>query len=84
MSSNVEEILIEKVKGLPEAAQREVLEFVESLSAQRGPTAAPTDERPIWEVVEELASRVPDSDWDTLPADGAEQHDHYLYGAPKR
>jgi hypothetical protein len=84
MSSEVEEILIEKVKGLPEAEQREVLEFVESLGAKGGLGATSPDDRPIWEVAETLAGRVPEEEWENLPADGAEQHDHYLYGAPKR
>lgn len=40
--------------------------------------------KPIWEVFEDVAASIPDEEWAKLPADGAEQHDHYLYGAPKR
>lgn len=49
-------------------------------------TAAPdeTSAKPIWEVIEELSARVPAEDWRSVPTDGAAQHDHYLYGAPKR
>ena len=27
---------------------------------------------------------LPDEVWERMPVDGAEQHDHYLYGVPKR
>jgi hypothetical protein len=33
---------------------------------------------------EELWGRVPDSELDKLPEDGAAQLDHYIYGLPKR
>jgi hypothetical protein len=37
--------------------------------------------RPLWEIAEEISSQVPLEEWEKLPADGAEQHDHYLYGS---
>jgi Arc/MetJ-type ribon-helix-helix transcriptional regulator len=40
--------------------------------------------QPIWEVFEEIAASIPEAEWSKLPADGAEQHDHYIYGTPKR
>jgi hypothetical protein len=39
--------------------------------------------KPIWEVAEELAAEVPDSEWRKLPADLAKNLHHYLHGAPK-
>jgi Arc/MetJ-type ribon-helix-helix transcriptional regulator len=45
--------------------------------------AALTD-KPIWEEILELTADVPDEEWDKLPTDLAEQHDHYIYGTPKR
>jgi hypothetical protein len=41
-------------------------------------------ERPIWEVIEEIMKDVPDEVIHKLPVDGAEQHDHYIYGTPKK
>lgn len=41
-------------------------------------------DKPLWQVIAEAAEALPPSvvrDW---PTDGAEQHDHYLYGTPKR
>src|SRR4051794_11017518 len=40
--------------------------------------------KPIWEEIEEISAGVPDEEFLKLPVDGAEQHDHYLYGTPKR
>ena len=31
-----------------------------------------------------MTADVPDAEWDKLPTDLAAQHDHYLYGTPKR
>src|SRR5438128_2664243 len=40
--------------------------------------------KPIWDVIEEENRSIPPEVWDALPADLAEQHDHYIYGTPKR
>jgi hypothetical protein len=43
-----------------------------------------TAHRPIWDVINEVMSQVPAEDLADLPTDLAEQHDHYIYGTPKR
>ena len=40
--------------------------------------------KPIWEIADELFGAIPDEELARLPVDGAAQHDHYLYGLPKR
>ena len=40
--------------------------------------------KPIWEEIEELTADIPDEEFLKLPSDGAAQHDHYIYGLPKR
>ena len=40
--------------------------------------------RPIWEEILDLVKDVPPEELDKLPTDGASQHDHYIYGTPKR
>jgi len=85
MASNIEQMLIEKVRALPHDKQSEVLEFVDNLCVQDQSTEIlESQAKPIWEVIQEIAAQVPEEQWDRLPQDGAEQHDHYLYGAPKR
>ena len=39
---------------------------------------------PLWEAVAEVMKGVPEEVIDSLPVDGAEQHDHYIYGTPKK
>jgi antitoxin component of MazEF toxin-antitoxin module len=40
--------------------------------------------RPIWEEILDLVKDIPPEELDKLPTDGASQHDHYIYGTPKR
>jgi hypothetical protein len=43
-----------------------------------------TAAKPIWEQFIEASLDIPDDELDRLPTDGATQHDHYIYGTPKR
>jgi Arc/MetJ-type ribon-helix-helix transcriptional regulator len=49
----------------------------------RPPVATPP-RKPIWEIADEIRKSVPEEEWAKLPGDGAAQHDHYIYGSPKR
>jgi len=61
-----------------------LLERLKQEQIQAGqPEAAPTH-KPIWEEFEEIAASIPNGEWAKLPVDGADQHDHYIYGTPKR
>src|SRR5205807_10397626 len=42
------------------------------------------EHKPIWEEILESTADIPEEEWHKLPTDLAEQHDHYLYGTPKR
>lgn len=46
--------------------------------------AAAPGHKPIWEVIDEENQALPPNVWDALPDDLSEQHDHYIYGTPKR
>lgn len=48
------------------------------------PPEATQAHKPIWEVIEEENRSIPPEVWDALPSDLSEQHDHYVYGTPKR
>ena len=78
MATNIEEILIDKVRALPLEKQQQVLSFLEGLQPEE------SRKQTIWEKIREHAKEVPDEVWEQIPADGAEQHDHYLYGTPKK
>jgi hypothetical protein len=40
--------------------------------------------QPIWSRFQEAMRHIPQEELDTLPPDGATEHDHYFYGTPKR
>ena len=40
--------------------------------------------RPIWEVFDDIIKTIPEEEFAKLPKDGAEQHDHYIYGLSKK
>jgi hypothetical protein len=42
------------------------------------------DDRPLSAMFGEIWADMPDEVRATLPSDGADQHDHYIYGTPKR
>jgi hypothetical protein len=42
------------------------------------------DDRSIWDAIADIMRHVPKEILSHLPADGAEQHDHYLYASPKK
>ena len=97
LPEDVESLIIEKVRGglfpsmdaaMTEAA-RLLLEQIDRRQADpQMPTpsqdASQPSEKPIWERTLERTAGIPDEEWDKLPDDLAEQHDHYLYGTPKR
>ena len=39
---------------------------------------------PIWEAFEDSLNEIPEEELDRLPSDAAEEHDHYIYGTPKK
>ncbi len=80
MQTEIAQAIYEKVKVLSLDKQEEILEFIK----EKFPVSEKKDSRPIWEVIAEISSQVPDEEWAKLPPDGAENHDHYLYGAPKK
>ncbi len=53
-------------------------------SASSDQESLQTPERPIWEVIVERMNALPPEVFEGLPEDGASQHDHYIYGLPKR
>jgi len=39
--------------------------------------------RPIWEIVSEIGSEVPEEEWEKVPSDLSKNLDHYLYGTSR-
>ena len=80
MQTEIAETIYEKVKILSLDEQQKVLEIVE----EKISVSQKKDSRPIWEVAREISESVPFEEWEKLPSDGSVNHDHYLYGAPKK
>ena len=81
MAANLENSIQEKVRTLPPEKQQRVLSLVEELLSEE---SAQRSNRPFWEIAREITAQVPAEDWQKLPSDGAEEHDYYLYGSPKK
>lgn len=80
--TNLEQIIIDKIHRFPPEKQQKVLDFAETLEE---PGATPRSEnQTIWEMIEDIAARLPEEAWDELPVDGSMNVDHYLYGHPKK
>jgi hypothetical protein len=77
-----------EARGLP--PELIVLEALDRILAEEPeitpPQAVETkpDLRPIWEVIVDNMKDVPPDIMAVMPGDGASQHDHYIYGWPKR
>jgi len=77
---------------LDDAMAEAVSLLVQRLNQEQAAAGQPTVGRsppvagykPIWEVADDLRKSVPLEEWAELPTDGAAQHDHYIYGTPKR
>jgi hypothetical protein len=57
-------------------------DWIRKLAAESPNVARP--HRHISEIIRENMSRVPPEIMATMPKDGASEHDHYIYGLPKR
>ena len=44
----------------------------------------PPGHRPIWDEIADIVKDNPAEEWAKLPTDLAKNHDHYLYGTPKK
>jgi hypothetical protein len=78
--------LIDKVRALPPNKQQEALRLLDNLAggASAEPNGTDMDRRPIWEVINEITAGLPADTWDSVPADGSINLDHYLYGTPNQ
>jgi hypothetical protein len=74
------EQLLQEIEQSPEPLLQEVLSFLLFIKSTR----YSQPQKPIWKVAQELMADAPPDIIDNLPTDGASQHDHYIYGIPRR
>ncbi|MDX2040547.1 MAG: hypothetical protein SF097_04820 [Acidobacteriota bacterium] len=77
-SQMIQQAVIEKLALLSMEKQQKVLAYADELAQPK------TDGQNLWDMIQECTKDVPPEAWEELPTDGALNHDHYLYGAPKR
>jgi hypothetical protein len=70
------------LKAKAEAEGLSLAEWIQQLAEQAQPTNRP--HRHIADAICENMQDVPPEIMATMPKDGASQHDHYIYGWPKR
>jgi len=73
MSSPIITKIIEEMNNLPDDLQQQVLKFVVTLRQHHQQKSGNA-----WNVLESLTGTV------EAPVDWSAEHDHYLYGTPKR
>lgn len=77
-------VALAQAKGVStDTLVREALNKILAEAADQ-PDAPERESRPIWEIILENIKDVPPEEFAQLPKDGASEHDHYLYGHPKR
>ena len=77
-------VIERKIQVLPVEQQQQVLDFVDFLIKKHDLAEQQPSSPSIWERINTITRQVPDEVWEQIPIDGAEQHDHYLYGTPKK
>lgn len=77
----LKERILQELEQSPDILLEEFLDFILFTKQRRHETAK---QESIWEVAAQLTQDIPTTVLDSLPVDGAAQHDHYLYGTPKR
>ena len=76
------ELLIQEIEQVPQPVIEELFDFL--LLAKMKHHRQQEQTQPFASFIENLVSDIPTEVLDTLPTDGAVEHDHYIYGSPKK
>lgn len=71
----------------PDEVVRKALDALDAQEQQKAYQPGTVKKKPavpIWQRFQEAARAIPEEELASLPPDGASEHDHYLYGLPKR
>jgi len=84
LPENKEKALKAKARAQGVSAEQYATQVLSRDLEQSVSAPAGTDNRPISQVIAEIMADVPAEIRAQLPKDGASEHDHYIYGWPKR
>lgn len=82
MIMTLKERLIREIEQSPDSVVEERLDFL--FLARMKHHRQQEQAQPFAHFIEELVADIPPQVLDTLPTDGAAEHDHYIYGTPKQ
>ena len=71
------------IDAMSEVEAKPLLAQLTPVQSDREPAVRSADET-IWLRLRGIAAAIPRDEMAKLPADGAAEHDHYIYGTPKR
>ncbi|MTJ47324.1 hypothetical protein [Dolichospermum sp. UHCC 0259] len=71
------ELIIQEIEQIPEIELTQILNYIRAVKEKSN--SQPTEYKPIWEVADDIIKDIPQEVLETLPSDGAEKHDYYLY-----
>ncbi|MFM7711297.1 MAG: hypothetical protein ACKO7A_00710 [Microcystis sp.] len=71
------EQLLQEIETASESLVQSCLELVLS---HKTPLPSPQNNKPIWEIADEIIATIPEESFDQIPTDAAANLDHYLYG----
>lgn len=74
----VEQQIVEKIQTLSDEEREQVLRYVEEVLSKRN------RKQTLGEKIKEITADVSEEVWEKIPSDGSQQHDHYIYGTPKK
>ncbi len=88
LSENWQRFVRDEVQSGRFPSESAVVEGALALLQRQESTQAPGEPNgssaTIGQFIDQVMADLPDEVLDRLPVDGAEQHDHYIYGTPKR
>ena len=71
------ELIIQEIEQIPEIELTQILNYIRAVKEKSN--SQPTEYKPIWEVADDIIKDIPEEVLETLPSDGAEKHDYYIY-----
>jgi len=84
---SLKEELLREIETAPQSVIEEVFDFLllAKIKHHRQQSHLSSENsQSLGAFVEELVADLPEDILENLPSDSAEQHDHYIYGLPKR
>ena len=80
----IDQVPEENLRALEDLIRDFVAENAQEQPPAPSESHAEPERKPFWERILERTAEVPEEEWAKVPIDGAEQHNHYIYGVPKR